>query len=112
MIDGEEDPRVAGALDDAPEDGDLLLRRSGQSRLPEARDPDGTEAGLLQLAEGGALVPDRVVYGSNQKRGAITVVATASGKESGGEEERSTNGALTRSTGRPGRAASTKAIES
>ena len=78
-----------------------------QARLPEARDPDRPEAGLLQLLEGRALVPDRVVYGSNQKRGAISVVASAAGKERGGEETRTTYGVLTRSTGRPGRAAST-----
>ena len=112
MVDAEEDPRVAGALDDAAEDGDLLLRRRGQARLPEARDPDRAEAGLLQLLEGRALVPDRVVYGSNQKRGAIRIVASAAGNERGGDETRTTNGVLTRSTGRPGSAASRKETES
>ena len=90
MVDAEEDPRLARALDDAAEDRDLLLRRRREARLPEARDPDRGEAGLLQLLEGRALVPDCVVYGSNQKRGAITVVASAAGKERGGEEERTT----------------------
>ena len=88
MVDAEEDPRLAGALDDAAEDGDLLLRRRGEPRLPEARDPDCPEAGLLQLLEGRALVPDRVVYGSNQKRGAIAAIASAGGKERGGDEAR------------------------
>ena len=80
MVDTEEDARVAGALDDAAEDGDLLLGGCRQSGLPEARDPDRPEAGVLQLLEGRALVPDRVVYCSNQKRGAIRAVASAAGK--------------------------------
>ena len=66
----------------------------------------------MQLVERGGVVPDAVVYCSNQKRGASTVVATASGKGRGGEETRSTNGVPTRSTGRPGKAASTNEIES
>ena len=90
MVDAEEDPSVAGALDDPAEDGDFFLGRCGEPRLPEARDPDRPEAGLLQLLEGRPLVPDCVVYGSNQKRGAIAVVASAAGKERGGEEARTT----------------------
>ena len=58
--------------------------------MPEARDPDGAEAGVLELAESRPVVPDPVVYGSNQKRGARTVVATAPGKKRGGEETRTT----------------------
>jgi hypothetical protein len=112
VVDAEEDPGVAGALDDAAEDGDLLLRRRREARLPEARDPDRRIAGRLELLEGRALVPDCVVYGSNQKRGAITVAASAAGKERGGEEARTTYGVLTRSTGRPGRASSTNETES
>ena len=112
MVDAEEDPRVAGALDDAAEDGDFLLRRGREARLPEARDPDRAEAGLLQLLEGRALVPRGVVYGSNQKRGAISVAASAAGQERGGEEARAKNGVLTRSTGRPGRASSRNETES
>jgi hypothetical protein len=107
VVDAEEDARVAGALDDVAEDGDLLLRRRREARLPEARDPDRSEAGVLQLAEGGAFVPDDVVYCSNQKRGAIRAAASASGKGRGGDETRTKNGVLTRSTGRPGSAAST-----
>jgi hypothetical protein len=57
-------------------------------------------------------VPNAVVDGSNQKRGAITVAATASGKGRGGDEDCTTKGVLTRSTGRPGRAPSTKKMES
>ena len=90
MVDAEEDPGVVRPLDDAAEDGDLLRRRRREAGLPEARDPDGGEARVLQLAEGRALVPDGVVYCSNQKRGAITVVAAAAGKERGGEEARTT----------------------
>lgn len=112
MVDGEEDPRVARALDDAAQDRDLLLGRRRQARLPVARDPDGAETGVLQPAEGGALVPDGVVYGSNQKRGASTLVASAAGKGRGGEEERTAKGVLTRSTGRPGNVASTNETES
>jgi hypothetical protein len=112
VVDGEEDARVARALDDAAERGRLLLGRSFRSGLPEARDPDGAEAGVLELSERLGVVPNAVVYGSNQKRGASTVVATAAGKGRGGEETRTTKGVPTRSTGRPGRAASTKAIES
>jgi hypothetical protein len=112
VVDAEEDPGVAGALDDAAEDGDLLLRRRREARLPEARDPDRRIAGRLELLEGRALVPDCVVYGSNQKRGAIAVAASAAGKERGGEEARTTYGVLTRSTGRPGRASSTNETES
>ena len=85
----------------------LLFGRRRQPGLPAARDPDRTEAGLLQLLEGRALVSDGVVYGSNQKRGAIRAVASAPAKERGGEEERTTYGVLKRSTGRPGSAAST-----
>ena len=88
MVDGEEDPGVAGAFDDAAKGGDLLRRRRRQARLPEARDPDGREAGILQPLEGRAVVADGVVYRSNQKRGAIRAVASAAGKERGGEEER------------------------
>jgi hypothetical protein len=66
VVDAEEDTRVAGALDDAAEDVDLRLRRRVQPRLPEARDPDGLEAGVLQLLQRRPLVPDDVVYRSNQ----------------------------------------------
>ena len=90
MVDGEEDPRLAGALDDAADDGGLLRRRCGEPRLPETGDPDGAEPGFLQLPEGRALVPNGVVYGSNQERGAIRVVASAAGKERGGSEARTT----------------------
>ena len=112
MVDAEEDPRVTRSLDDAAQDRDLLLRRCRQARLPVARDPDGAEAGVLQLAEGGALVPDGVVYGSNQKRGGSAFAASAAGKGRGGEEARTAKGVLTRSTGRPGSVASTNETES
>ena len=66
MVDAEEDARVAGALDDAAENVDLRLWRRVQPRLPDARDPDGLEAGVLQLLQRRPLVPDDVVYRSNQ----------------------------------------------
>jgi hypothetical protein len=66
VVDREEDPGVACALDDAAQGGDLLRRRRIAAGMPEARDPDGAEAGVLELAERGPVVADPVVYGSNQ----------------------------------------------
>ena len=66
MVDAEEDARLVGAVDDSAESGDLLLRRLDDTWLPEARDPDGAEAGVVKLVQGGRVVPDAVVYCSNQ----------------------------------------------
>ena len=51
VVDAEEDPRLAGPRGDVPQHGELLGGRRRQPRLPEARDPDGAEAGLLELVE-------------------------------------------------------------
>lgn len=101
MVDGEEDPEVVCARRHPAQHLELGGVRRREPGLPEARDPDTAEAGVLELPEGGAFLPDAVVYGSNQKRGAI--ITAASGEEGSCNEPRSANGALTRTSGLPGR---------
>lgn len=109
MVDAEEDPRFAGALDDAPERGNLLRRRRRQAGLPEARDPDRAEAGFLELVERRPWMANGVVDCADEEG---LVVAAATGERQRGEGERTENGVLARTTTTPGRVACTNVTES
>ena len=110
MVDAEEDPRFTGALDDTPERGDLLWLRCREAGLPETRDPDGAEAGLLELAERGAGVPDCVVDRADEE--GLVLAAATSGERQRRKGERTANSALERTTTIPGRVAWTNVTES
>jgi hypothetical protein len=104
VIDAEEDPRVVGARRHVPQHGELAggwLREAG---LPEARDPNRPEAGILQLLERRARVPDRIVDGADEEG---LVVAAAASEDQRGERERTAKGTLVRTTTGPGRVACT-----
>ena len=110
MVDAEEDPRFAGALDDAPERGDLLWLRCREPGLPEARDPDRPEAGILELLECRPGVADPVVDRADEE--GLVLVAAAAAERQRGEAERTENSVLPRTTTGPGRVACTNVIES
>jgi len=109
LVDAEEDPCLARALDDTPERGDLLRHRRRETGLPEARDPNRPEPRLLQLRQRGPLVADGVVDGADEER---LVVAAAAGERQRGERERTAKGTLVRTTGLPGLVAWTNETES
>ena len=109
MVDAEEDPSVTCALDDTAERSDLLWRRRREAGLPEAGDPDGAEAGVLELLKRRPGVPDRVVDRADEK-GLVGAAATGEGQCR--EGERTGNSALARTTTTPGCVACTNVTES
>ena len=111
MVDAEEDARVARALDDTLERGDLVRRGRRETGLPEAGDPDRAEAGVLELLEGRPGVPDGVVDCADEE-GLFAAAAAAAGEDQCPEEERTGNSALARTTTTPGCVAWTNVTES
>ncbi len=113
MVDAQEDARLARPLDDPPERVDLLGRRCREPRLPEARDPDGTEAGLFELAERRTGMADGVVDRADEERRVLASAAPAAGGDCQRRKgERTANSALERTTTIPGRVAWTNVTES
>lgn len=79
--------------------------------MPLARDPDGAEARLLELAERRPGVADGVVDGADEeprfvgRLRVVRVVAAAGGERQRRKDDRTANGTLLRTTTAPGRVA-------
>ena len=78
--------------------------------MPEARDPDRAETGLLEPVERGPGMPDGIVDRADEER--LVVAAAATGEGQCREEERTGNSALARTTTTPGCVACTNVTES
>ncbi len=79
--------------------------------MPEARDPDGAEAGVLELVQSRPGMPDAVVDRPDEER-LVVAAAAATGQDQCREGERTGNSALARTTTTPGWVACTKVTES
>ena len=118
LVDREEDAQPVGSSGDVAKDVELLGGGRGESRLPEAGDPDRAEARVAQLVERRSGLADEVVdraddegrtrLGRLRLRRGRGIVAAAAGERQRREEERTVNGTLERTTALPGRVACTK----
>ena len=75
--------------------------------MPEARDPDRTEAGSLELVERRPGLTDGVVDGADDEALVVAPAAAGERQRREAERERTENSALARTTMGPGRVACT-----